>query len=207
MIRVAIVEDHPLYREGLAKTIREIADCELVGTFESVGSYEASAEPTDVLLLDLHLPDCEGAECVERLRERATSILVISASADRTSVISAIAAGSRGYLAKAAEAEEISRAIHTVTEGDAYVSAQLAEFLLGDARASAAKEPFAPTDREREILRLVAEGDTDADIAQRLFISVSTVRSHLDRIRDKTGRRRRADLTRLALEVGRGDVT
>ena len=200
MIRVAIVEDHPLYREGLAKTIREIADCELVGTFESVGSYEASAEPTDVLLLDLHLPDCEGAECVERLRERATSILVISASADRTSVISAIAAGSRGYLTKAAEAEEISRAIHTVTEGDA-------EFLLGDARASAAKEPFAPTDREREILRLVAEGDTDADIAQRLFISVSTVRSHLDRIRDKTGRRRRADLTRLALEVGRGDVT
>lgn len=203
MIRVAIVEDHPLYREGLASTIQENAECELVGTFESVGAFEACAEATDVLLLDLHLPDCEGAACVERLRDRATSILVISASADRKSVISAIAAGSQGYLTKAADADEIRRAIRTVTAGDAYVSPQLAEFLLSDARASEPKEPFALTDREREILRLVAEGDTDADISQRLFISVSTVRSHLDRIRDKTGRRRRADLTRLALEEDR----
>jgi DNA-binding NarL/FixJ family response regulator len=207
VIRVAIVEDHPLYREGLAKTIQENAECELVGTFESVGAFEACSEATDVLLLDLHLPDCEGTACVERLRDRAASILVISASADRTSVISAIAAGSQGYLTKAAEADEIGRAIRTVTEGGAYVSPQLAEFLLGDARASESKGSFALTDREREILRLVAEGDTDAHISQRLFISVSTVRSHLDRIRDKTGHRRRADLTRLSLEEDRTSST
>lgn len=202
MISVAIVEDHPLFREGLAQSVEDDDALELVGAFASVSTFEANTKPIDVLLLDLHLPDGEGAACVARLRERATAILVISASADRESVISAIAAGARGYLTKAADADEIRRAICMVAEGDAYVSPQLAEFLLRDARSTRPKDSFALTDREREILKLVAEGETDADIARHLFISISTVRSHLDRIRDKTGRRRRADLTRLALEDG-----
>lgn len=203
MIRVALVEDHPLYRAGLAQSIDGDDGLDFVGAFECVGAFESAARSVDVLLLDLHLPDCEGPACVERLSGRAQAILVVSASADRESVIGAIAAGARGYLTKAAEADEIRRAIVTVWSGDTYVSPQLAEFLLSDARART-RDAFALTDREREVLRLVAEGDTDADIATRLFIAVSTVRSHLDRIRDKTGRRRRADLTRLALEEERG---
>ena len=83
-----------------------------------------------------------------------------------------------------------------------YVSPTLAAYLLRAARQDAAPGPNALTDREREILALVAAGERDADIGEQLFISVRTVRSHLDRIRDKTGRRRRADLTRLALEQG-----
>ena len=200
MIRVAIVEDHPLYRDGLSHSIAHDSDLELLGAFACVADFELARPEVDVLLLDLHLPDGEGAGCVARLKDRATSILVISAAADRETVLAAIAAGARGFMTKAADANEIQRAIRTVSEGDAYVSPQLAEFLLRDARTSTSTSSFALTVREREILKLVAEGETDADIARQLFISVRTVRSHLDRIRDKTGRRRRADLTRLAPE-------
>ena len=180
MINVAIVEDHPVYRQGLVQAVESGEDLSLVGTFSTVGALEARRElEIDVLLLDLHLPDCEGVECVERLRASAGSILIVSAAADRESVVSAIAAGARGYLTKAADADEIRRAIAMVFEGDAYVSPQLAAFLLRDARREQASA-FALTKREREILSLVAEGETDADIATALYISIRTVRSHLD---------------------------
>jgi DNA-binding NarL/FixJ family response regulator len=201
VIKVAIVEDHPLYRQGLVQAIEAGEDLSLVGTFSTARALEARAElEIDVLLLDLHLPDCEGPECVERLLGKAGTILIVSAAADRESVVSAIASGAKGYLTKAADAEEIRRAIGMVFEGDCYVSPQLAAFLLRDARGEHASGEFALTKREREILSLVAEGETDADIAIALYISIRTVRSHLDRIRDKTGRRRRAELTRLAIE-------
>jgi DNA-binding NarL/FixJ family response regulator len=202
LITVAIVEDHPVYRQGLVQAVETGEELSLVGTFSTVGALEARRElEIDVLLLDLHLPDCEGVECVERLRESAGAILIVSAAADRESVVSAIASGAKGYLTKAADADEIRRAIGMVFEGDSYVSPQLAAFLLRDARGEQSSA-FALTKREREILSLVAEGETDADIASALYISIRTVRSHLDRIRDKTGRRRRADLTRLAMEHG-----
>lgn len=201
VINVAIVEDHPVYRQGLVQAVEEGEDLSLVGTFSTVGALASRRDlEIGVLLLDLHLPDCEGVECVERLLDSAAAILIVSAAADRESVVSAIAAGARGYLTKAAEADEIRRAIGMVFEGDTYVSPQLAAFLLRDARGEQASGAFALTKREREILSLVAEGETDADIATALYISIRTVRSHLDRIRDKTGRRRRADLTRLAME-------
>jgi DNA-binding NarL/FixJ family response regulator len=97
-------------------------------------------------------------------------------------------------LTKEAEPDEILRAVMAVAAGRTYVSATLAAFLL--------KAPIQLTEREKEILQLVASGETDRDIAEQLVISVRTVHSHLDRIRDKTGCRRRADLTRLAIESG-----
>jgi DNA-binding NarL/FixJ family response regulator len=203
MIKVAIVEDHPLYRQGLVQAVEAGEDLSLAGTFTTVRALEARRDlEIDVLLLDLHLPDCEGVECVERLRDWAGTILIVSAAADRETVVSAIGAGAKGYLTKAADADEIRRAIGVVFEGDSYVSPQLAAFLLREARSEQAAGEFALTKREREILSLVAEGETDADIGRALYISIRTVRSHLDRIRDKTGRRRRADLTRLAMEHG-----
>jgi DNA-binding NarL/FixJ family response regulator len=199
--RVAIVEDHPLYRQGLSQAVEDGEGLSLVGAFPTVGALEATEDLLiDVLLLDLHLPDCEGVEGVVRLRDRAESILIVSAAADRESVVSAIAAGAKGYLSKASDSDEIRRAIEMLRAGDTYVSPQLAAFLLRDARDGPATGEFALTKRELEILSLLAEGETDGDIARRLYISIRTVRSHLDRIRDKTGRRRRADLTRLAME-------
>jgi DNA-binding NarL/FixJ family response regulator len=150
-------------------------------------------------LLDLHLPDGEGADLVSTVTSRGPAVLVVSASEDRQSVVEAIGAGASGYLPKSAAADEIATATTVVSGGGTYVSPILAAYLLSADREGSSDERVL-TSREREILLLVAEGDTDAEIAERLFISIRTVRSHLDRIRDKTGRRRRAELTRLALE-------
>ncbi len=121
-------------------------------------------------------------------------MLVVSASNGRADVLDAIAAGASGYVTKGAEPSEIVTAVGVVARGGTYVSATLAAYLL--------RAEIALTGREKEILRLVASGETDQAIAEKLTVSVRTVRSHLDRIRDKTGRRRRADLTRLAYERG-----
>jgi DNA-binding NarL/FixJ family response regulator len=118
----------------------------------------------------------------------------VSASEQPADVVQAIGAGARGYLSKQAEETEILGAIQAVAQGRTYVSATLAGYLL--------LAPIPITAREREILELVAGGETDQDIADQLTISVRTVHSHLDRIRDKTGSRRRADLTRFAIERG-----
>jgi DNA-binding NarL/FixJ family response regulator len=200
-IRVAIIEDHPLYRQGLVQVIERAPRLDLVASVGSVGEMEdIGYEHVDVVILDLHLPDCQGADAVSRVKFKNDAILVISASDDRKHVVDAIAAGASGYLTKSSEEDEISKAITTIVSGGTYVSPVLAAYLLRDTRDQDRASDFALSAREREILSLLADGETDADIAERLFISVSTVRSHLDRIRDKTGHRRRAELARLAFE-------
>jgi two-component system, NarL family, nitrate/nitrite response regulator NarL len=196
MITVAAVEDHPVYRQGLVQAIEAAPEVILVLAARSIQDFETRvpARP-DVVLLDLHLPDgMEGVQAVNHLSSRDLAVLVVSASKGATDVLDAIGAGARGYLTKQAEPDEIIRAVRAVAAGGTYVSATLAAYLL--------KAPIQLTEREREILRLVAGGETDQDIAEQLIISVRTVGSHLDRIRDKTGHRRRADLTRLAIERG-----
>lgn len=201
MIRVGIVEDHPLYRQGLIQVVEQAPDVELVFSAASLGELKGKGEvDLNVLLLDLHLPDGEGVDAVSRALDLGVPILVVSASDDRKHVVDAIAAGASGYLPKSSEAAEITRAISTIAAGGTYVSPILAAYLLRETRDADASGTFALTAREREILSLLAEGETDASIGEQLFISVSTVRSHLDRIRDKTGRRRRAELARLAFE-------
>lgn len=204
MIGVAVVEDHPVYRQGLMQTIESSPHLELVASAGSVREIEGGGyQGAQVVVLDLHLPDLVGAEAVKRVLVSGATVLVVSASDDFESVVDAIAAGASGYLTKSSESEEITTAVEKVASGGTYVSPALASYLLGDRRRREPAGEYALTDREREILSLVADGETDADIAERLFISIRTVRSHLDRIRDKTGRRRRADLTRLALEQKR----
>ncbi len=205
-IRVAIIEDHPLYRQGLVQVVERAAKLHLVASVGSVREMEeVGFEDVDVVLLDLHLPDCEGADAVSRVKSQHDAILIISASENRKQVVDAIAAGACGYLTKSSEEEEVSKAIATIAAGGTYVSPVLAGYLLRDTREQDRTSDHALTAREREILSLLADGETDADIADALFISVSTVRSHLDRIRDKTGHRRRAELARLAFEHGADD--
>jgi DNA-binding NarL/FixJ family response regulator len=201
VIRVAVIEDHPLFRQGLVQVIAKADGLDLVASVQSVGEMEEIGfAGVDVVILDLHLPDCEGAVAVSRVKAQNDAILVISASDDRKHVVDAIAAGACGYLTKSSDADEITKAIVTIASGSTYVSPVLAAYLLRDTRDQGRSSSFALTAREREILSLLADGETDADIADRLFISVRTVRSHLDRIRDKTGHRRRAELARLAFE-------
>jgi len=201
VVRVAVIEDHPLFRQGLVQVIAKAQGIDLVAAVESLAAMEdIGFEDVDVVILDLHLPDCEGADAVGRVRAQHDAILVISASDDRKHVVDAIAAGASGYLTKSSEADEVTRAIMTIASGGTYVSPVLAAYLLRATRDQDRTSTFALTAREREILSLLADGETDADIADKLFISVRTVRSHLDRIRDKTGKRRRAELARLAFE-------
>ena len=162
-------------------------------------SIEKFDEPTqaDVVLLDLHLPGIEGAEGVKHVEEQGHRVLVVSAAGGAQDVIDAVAAGAVGYLTKDAD-ERTSSARAAVAAGQTYVSPTLAAFLITADRQASAKYQLSP--RELEILALVASGETDRDIAKQLHLATATVYSHLDRIRDKTGARRRAQLTRLYLE-------
>jgi DNA-binding NarL/FixJ family response regulator len=197
MIRVAVVEDHPVFRKGLMQVVEAAPGLELAGVARSVDEFDALRLGGGVIvLLDLQLQGSrlEGADAVTYLVADGYQVLVVSASEQPADVVQAIGAGARGYLSKQAEEIEILGAIQAVAQGRTYVSATLAGYLL--------QAPIPITAREREILELVAGGDTDQDIAEQLTISVRTVHSHLDRIRDKTGSRRRADLTRFAIERG-----
>lgn len=199
MIKVAIVEDHPVFRKGLMQVVEAAPGLELAGVVRSVDAFDALRLGGRVIvLLDLQLEGSrlEGADAVAHLVADGYQVLVVSASEQPVDIVQAIGAGARGYLSKHAEETEILGAIQAVVQGRTYVSATLAGYLL--------QAPIQITAREQEILELVAGGETDQDIAEQLTISVRTVHSHLDRIRDKTGSRRRADLTRFA--IGRGII-
>ena len=203
MIRVGIIDDHPVFRQGLAHAVEEAEQLDLAMSAASVEEFDG-AQPgqLDVIVLDLGLPGMSGPDAVGHISATGARVLVVSATGAQRDVIDAIGAGASGYLTKSSEPAEITHAVEVVGGGGTYVSPTLAAFLLQANRNQRADNPHALTDREREILGLVASGERDSDIATQLFISIRTVRSHLDRIRDKTGQRRRADLTRLAIEEG-----
>ena len=199
VISVVIVDDHPVYRQGLAMAVDRADDLELAGQASSIETFDALGVHPDVVLLDLHLPGIEGAAGVAHVVGSGNRVLVVSAAGTPDDVIDAIAAGAAGYLTKEADADEITRAVRTVAGGETYVSPTLASYLLRADRSSAT---YTLTKRERDVLALVAAGETDQDIADQLTIAKTTVHSHLDRIRDKTGARRRAELTNLAHKLG-----
>ena len=201
MIRTVVVDDHPVFRQGLVHAVEAADDFELVISAASIEALgPASLSDIDVVILDLGLQGMGGAEGVRYLTKLDFSVLVVSANGKEQDVMEAMASGASGYLTKAAEPEEIINAARVVADGGTYVSPTLAGYLLRN--SSQSSSTLALTEREREILALVAEGERDSDIAMELNISIKTVHSHLDRIRDKTGRRRRADLTRYAIEQG-----
>jgi DNA-binding NarL/FixJ family response regulator len=207
---VAVVEDHPLVRQGLEMLVRESGTCELVASAASLEEL-ATAPPAngvpafdvtafDVVVLDLNLPGRSGADAVADLVTAGAAVVVFSASAGEADVLDALAAGAAGYVTKHSQPQEVVRALEVVAAGGSYVSPTLAGMLLRADRSAPADDSLTP--REKEILVLVARGERDQDIAAQLYISISTVHSHLERIRQKTGRRRRPDLTRLAIEQG-----
>lgn len=201
MISVAIVEDHPVFRQGLSGLVEDTPGMELLTAARSVPELDRELDlgrRPDVVLLDLSLTHGgpQGAAAVEHVCRRGLRALVLSASATKAAVIAAMAAGASGYLSKEAEPDEILRAVRTVAAGSSFIAPTLAGYLLDDAQL------IKLTRREVEILRLVAAGERDNDIAAELFISVHTVHSHLDRIRAKTGHHRRVDLARFAFARG-----
>jgi DNA-binding NarL/FixJ family response regulator len=193
-----------MYREAVAGALAGAPGISVELTCASLAEVERRlpGSGAEVVVLDLRLPDVRGGEGVARLSERGLAVLVLSAQAGREDVMAAFEAGARGYLTKSADEQDIVAGVRAVAAGGTYVAPGVAGHLLAVVRGR--QEPDRPglSRREREVLALVAAGETDQAIARRLTIGRTTVRSHLDSIRDKTGRRRRAELTRLAVEEG-----
>jgi DNA-binding NarL/FixJ family response regulator len=200
-ISVGIIEDHPLYRSALARLLDAAPGFALDAAAESVPQFAARRRHQDsVVILDLRLPGVRDSAAVMAVVAMGHKVLVVSAHAGQAEVLSAMAAGARGFLSKDVDGDEILLALQQIAAGDSYVSPTLASFLLNAARQ--AGPIIELSGRERQVLSLVAAGERDQDIAAQLDISIRTVRSYLDRIRDKTGQRRRSELTRYAIEQG-----
>ena len=168
-------------------------------TAESVEDFDARVkELPAVVILDLGLPGMRGGQAVEHLCKRGMKILVVSAQGERESVVDAMGAGASGYLTKSSEPSEITAAVRAIANGMTYVSPTLASYLLQSAKGKSALDL---SKREVEVLKWLAKGLTDVEIGEKMYISVSGVRGHLDRIRDKTGVRRRTLLAQLGLKL------
>ncbi|GAB3143616.1 response regulator transcription factor [Amycolatopsis stemonae] len=203
-VRVAVIEDHPLYRVSVQRVLAEADFVELGAVVDSVARFHVHRQPPgSVVLLDLGLPGVAGAAAVLEVCELGHHVLVVSAQAEPEVVLGAIAAGARGFLSKDVDADELLIAIKTVADGGAYVSAVVAGMIMKDnADRPAVSADVELSPREEQVLRLVAAGERDVDIALILGIGVRTVRGYLDRIRDKTGERRRPGLVKEAIRRG-----
>ena len=204
MIRVVVVDDHPIVRQGLVATLDDEPDFEVVGAAGSAEDALALVHEhgPDVVLLDLELPGLSGVEAIPLLltASAATRILVFTAYDTDERVLTAIRAGAKGYLLKGASVAEIARAVRTVASGGSALEPQVAAKLVAAIGAPRGAGPL--TTREREVLRLIAEGRPGKQIAQTLGISERTVKFHTAALIRKLGADNRAQAVALAAQRG-----
>ncbi|NNH74425.1 response regulator transcription factor [Nocardia uniformis] len=211
-ITIMVVDDHPMWRDGVARDLAE-AGFEVIATADGVGAAtrRAAAVRPAVVLMDMNLPDGNGATATtEILRVSPKSrVLVLSASAERDDVLDAIKAGAIGYLVKSASATELLDAVRATAAGQAVFTPGLAGLVLGEYRRIAnappdRDEPHRPalTDRETEVLRMVAKGLSAKQIANRLSLSHRTVENHVQSTLRKLQLGNRVELARYAIEQG-----
>jgi DNA-binding NarL/FixJ family response regulator len=218
-IRVLVVDDQRVVREGLATLLGLLDDIEIVGSAtdgeEAVG-VAAQLRP-DVVLMDLRMPRCDGVEATRRLliQDPDLRVLVLTTFADDQSVLEALRAGARGYLTKDAGAVEIDQAIHRVISGQAAIDPAVQHHLIQAIVSSSAQEdaakvanlPDGLTAREAEVLSLIARGLTNGEIAERLFVNESTVKTHINHLFAKIGARDRAYAMNYAYQHGLTELT
>jgi DNA-binding NarL/FixJ family response regulator len=188
-IRVAIVDDHPMFRLGLTAAIAEMEGIELVGEAQRADQVAALVEGAfpHVLLLDVRLPDASGLEVNRWIAEQHPEIRVVmlTMSEDLDNALTALRDGASGYLVKGAGPERVEHAIRTVASGDVVLDQSLAQGVteLAQVRRGTTRRPFPQlTDREFDILQLLAEGLDNASIAGRLYLSPKTVRNHVSNV-------------------------
>lgn len=205
MIRVIVIDDHPIVRDGLATVLSDEADIEVVGCAGSAedGLELAAQLRPDVVLLDLELPGMNGVDAIPRFTEAGPDarVVVFTAYDSDERVFGAVRAGAKGYLLKGASAAEIARAVRAVCEGDSYLEPRVAAKLLNEVTAP---RRFAGllSERERSVLRLVAAGQSNKQIARSLSISERTVKFHVTSILNKLGADNRAQAVALATQRG-----
>ncbi|AVH21649.1 response regulator [Nocardia cyriacigeorgica] len=211
-ITVMVVDDHPMWRDGVSRDLTE-SGFQVVATADGVGAAtrRAAAVRPEVVLMDMQLPDGNGAKATaEVLRVSPDSrVLVLSASAERDDVLDAIKAGATGYLVKSASSAELRDAVRATAAGQAVFTPGLAGLVLGEYRriATAPADPATPprpalTERETEVLRMVAKGLSAKQIASRLGLSHRTVENHVQATLRKLQLANRVELTRYAIEQG-----
>ncbi|MFJ6936047.1 response regulator [Streptomyces sp. NPDC101118] len=216
-IKVMVVDDHPMWRDAVARDLAA-AGCEIVATAgDGPGAVRrAKAADPEVLVLDLNLPGMPGVQVCKELvgANPALRVLVLSASGEHADVLEAVKSGATGYLLKSAGADELIDAVRRTAVGDPVFTPGLAGLVLGEYRrlasdpAPAAPDvPKAPqlTDRETEVLRLVAKGLSYKQIAERLVISHRTVQNHVQNTLGKLQLHNRVELVRYAIERGLDD--
>jgi DNA-binding NarL/FixJ family response regulator len=210
MVRVLIVDDHPVFRFGLRTLLKADPQLEVVG--EAVNGEEAitlvSSLHPNVILMDLNMSGMSGIEAIRRILADSPNvyILVLTMFDDDDSVFAAMRAGAHGYLLKGAEGGETLQAIHVISTGEAIFSPAIAQRLMqyfGAPRPRGPSRPFPDlTEREREVLKLIAQGYTNQAIAEHLVISPKTVRNHISSIFSKLQVTSRLEAILLAKDAG-----
>jgi DNA-binding NarL/FixJ family response regulator len=204
MIRVLIVDDHGVLRAGLEQLLANAEDIVVVGSATNGADAVnvAAKEPPDVVLMDLYMPVLDGIESTRQILEilPQTRIVVLTSFSDRERIMAALDAGAIGYLLKDSEPDELLSGIRAAARGESPIAPKAASAIL-EARAATASVQL--TDREREVLALLALGLMNKQIARRLRISEKTVKSHLTKIFDRIGAR---DRTQAALWAERHDI-
>ena len=209
-LTVLIADDHPLFRKGMRSLLQSMPDIELAGEAKSgqEAIQMAIERQPDLVLMDLQMPEGSGLVATREISKASPNIhiLIVTLFEDDESIFTALRAGARGYILKDAEEEEMMRAIRAVGEGEAIFSPAIAARLMdyfSTTRSLVPQEVFPElTDREREILTLIARGKTNAEIAEELTISLKTVRNHASNIFNKLQVADRAQAAIRAREAG-----
>jgi DNA-binding NarL/FixJ family response regulator len=209
IIRVLVADDHPIFRQGLVSLLQQYPDFKVVG--QAADGIEAVAiakqSQPDVVIMDIFMPGGNGVAAAKALKQALpqTKVVMFTVSDRDDDLFDAIKAGARGYLLKTIDLEELIDSIKLVAEGEAIISPAMATRLLEEFRQGterAVKDPAALSQREREILQLVAEGTNTRQISEILYISETTVKSHLRSIMQKLHARNRAEAVALAANKG-----
>ena len=210
-ISVVIVDDHPVWRDGVRADLERSGEVEVVGEADDGGpGVEVALElMPEVVLMDLQLPTVPGVEATRRIAEDAphVRVLILSASAEEADVLEAVKAGASGYLLKSSTSDELLDAVKRVRRGEPVFTPSLAGLVLDEFRRVAtvgsggSSEPGL-TPRENEVLKLVAKGYAYREIADKLFISTKTVQNHVQNILTKLQLRKRYELMRYAIQKG-----